>query len=89
MSLFSLIIELSYNGLLNFLKIYWSIAFNGLFIFLYLAVLGLHCCMQAFSSCREKGLFSSCGVRASHCSGFCCGAQALGCVGFSSCGTQA
>ena len=35
-----------------------------------LVVLGLHCCMGAFSSCS---------VKASHCSGCsCCGAQALG-----------
>ena len=27
-----------------------------LFVCLYLAVLDLHCCMQAFSSCREWGL---------------------------------
>ena len=38
--------------------------------YLFLAALGLCCCAWAFSSC---------GVRASHCSGFsCCGAQALG-----------
>ncbi|XP_070244028.1 zinc finger protein 793 isoform X4 [Bos mutus] len=42
------------------------------------AMLGLHCCARAFSSCNEWGLPSSCGVRASHCSGFsCCGAQGL------------
>ena len=44
----------------------------------FLAVLGLHCCTQAFSSCRERGLLSSCGAWASHRGGFsCCGAQAL------------
>ena len=26
------------------------------FCFFFLAVLGLHCCMQAFSSCSERGL---------------------------------
>ena len=32
-----------------------------------------------FSSCRQQGLLSSCGVQASHCSGFSlCGAPALG-----------
>ena len=42
--------------------------------------MGLHCCMQAFSSC---------GTRDSHCDGFsCCGAWALGC-GLSSCGAWA
>ena len=35
--------------------------------------------LQAFSSCGERGLLSSCGVRGSHCSSFsCCRAQALG-----------
>ena len=44
----------------------------------FLAALGLCCCSWAFFSCSERGPLSSCGVRASHCSGFsCCGAQAL------------
>ena len=63
----------------------------------FLASLGLwcgtwvfHCCFQAFSSCGEWGLFSSCGERASYCSGFSrCGAWVVGCAGFSSRGTQA
>ena len=46
-----------------------------IFFFLMFA---LCCCVQAFSSCREWGLFSSRGVQASHCSGFSCGARALG-----------
>ena len=46
--------------------------------------------VRAFSSCREQGVTLSCSERASRCSGFsCCKAQALGRVGFSSCGTQA
>ena len=44
------------------------ILFNQLF----LAVLGLHCCERAFSSCSERGPLSRCGVRASHCSDFSC-----------------
>ena len=44
---------------------------------------------RAFSSCSKQGLLSSCGVRASHCSGFsCCRAQIAGCLGFSSCRPQ-
>ena len=39
-------------------------------MYLFLTVLGLHCCTQAFSSCGEQGLLSSCGARASRCSGF-------------------
>ena len=32
---------------------------------------------RLFSSCSEWGLFSSCGVQASHSGGFCCSAWAL------------
>ena len=56
-------------------------------VLIYLAVLGLHCCM-VFSSCTEWGLLSLWGVKASHCGGSpCCRAQALGHWDFSSCGT--
>ena len=45
---------------------------------LFVAALGLHCCMQALSSWGGWGLFSNCGAWASHCSGFSfSGAQAL------------
>ena len=40
------------------------------FICLFLAVLGLCCCDQAFSSCGKWGLLSSCSVWAPHYSGF-------------------
>ena len=40
---------------------------------LFLAVLGLCCCMRAFSHCDEQELPSSCIVTASHCGGFSCG----------------
>ena len=63
--------------------------FFNIFIYLLLAALGLHCCVQAFSTCGEWGLPASYGARASHCSGFPCEPQALGHVGFSSCGTWA
>ena len=44
--------------------------------------MSLHCCAWNFSSCSERGLLSSCGVQAFHCSGFsCCRAQALGHAG--------
>ena len=37
-----------------------------LFLFhLFMAMLGLHCCTQAFSCCREWWLFSSCSAKAS------------------------
>ena len=67
------------------------------FICLGLAVLGLHCCVRAFSGLGEQGPLSGCGVGASHCSGFSrCSARALGMWasvvvvhGLSSWGTQA
>ena len=61
--------------------------FKNKFIYLFLAALGLRCCMKAFSSCVKR-----CGARASHC----CGARALGARvsvvvarRLSSCGSQA
>ena len=57
-----------------------------IFIYLFLAGLGLHCCIQFSSGCGEGELLSSCGARASPCSGFsCCRAVAL--LDFSSCST--
>ena len=58
-------------------------------IYLVIVCLGLHCYTQAFSSCSEQGLLSSCRAKASHCSGFCCRAQSLGREGSSNCGTWA
>ena len=57
--------------------------FSPIFIYLLLlAVVGLHCYMQAFSSCSDQGLYSSCSAWASHCSGFSCWrARALECMG--------
>ena len=53
--------------------------FNYYFIYLFLAILGLCCCAQAFSSCC---------ARASHCGNISyCGAWALGWTGFSSYGS--
>ena len=34
-------------------------------IYLFLAVLGLHCCTQTFSACNDQGLLSICGACAS------------------------
>ena len=56
-----------------------SILFFSFYFYLFLAVLGLHCCLGAFSSCGEQGLLSSCSSWAFHCGGFsCCGTQAQG-----------
>ena len=67
------------------------------FIYLFLAALGLRCCVQAFSSCGEREATLHCGVGASHCGGFsCCRARALSthasvvaARGLSSCGMRA
>ena len=59
------------------------------FIYLFMAVLGLHCYAGAFPNCGEQGLLSSWGAQTSHCGGFCCGpAWAQGHSGFSSCGLK-
>ena len=47
--------------LLFFLIILFIICF-----FFFFSVLGVLCCVQALSGCREKGLLSSCSARASH-----------------------
>ena len=46
----------------------------NLFIYLFMAALGFHCCEQAFSSCGEPG-----GCSSLQCAGFSCrGARAVG-----------
>ena len=51
------------------------------FIYLFMAVLGLHCCVLAFSSFGKH-----CGARTSHCHDFfCCGAMDSRHTGFSNC----
>ena len=37
-------------------ELQYSLFFKLYFIYLVLAVLGLRCCMRAFSSCSEQGL---------------------------------
>ena len=59
-------------------------------VYLFLALLESSLLCGLFSSCDEQVQVSSCGARASHCSGFsCCTAQALGRTDVSSCGTRA
>ena len=72
-----------------------EISWMGLFYFfkkdlrIILALLGLHSCTWAFSSCSEQGLFSICRAQASHSSSFsCCRTWALGLMGFRSWGTR-
>ena len=72
--------HLNFSNLMHiFLKIL-SFKKINYFIYLFLAALGLCCCMWAFSSCSEQGLcFVAVRCVASHCCGFsCCGELALG-----------
>ena len=56
------------------------------FVFFIYVILFIFGCAGSF---LLLGLFSSCGMQASHCDGFSsCGAWTLGYVGFSSCGTH-
>ena len=58
-------------------------------MYLFMTVLGTHCCALAFSSCGKWGLLSGCGLRASQGCGFsCCGAWTLE-HRLSHCGTRA
>ena len=63
--------------------VWWVFFF---FFNLFLAVLVLHCSVQAFSSCGEQGLLL---WRVSYCNGFSCWAEAPACTGFGSCGSRA
>ena len=56
-------------------------------MYLFVTALGLHC-SRGLSLVAEWGLLSSY-AQTSHCSGFSCGAGALGYTGFSSCGSRA
>ena len=40
----------------NYKRLFLKINFIYLFIYLFLAALGLRCCARAFSSCGERGL---------------------------------
>ena len=68
-----------------------------IYFILFLAVLGLHCCVQAFLWLWRVEATLHCSVQAFHCGGFsCCGAQGLGARAsvvvahrLSSCGSQA
>ena len=84
--------------LINYLGEYSALPskYKSLFIYLFLAALGLRCWVQAFSSCSEWGLLFVV-VHRLLCGGFsCCGARAVGmrasvvvAHGLSSCGLRA
>ena len=53
--------------------------FLNLFMYLFLAALGLRSCAWAFLQLWQAGATPCCGARASHCHGFsCCRTRALG-----------
>ena len=73
-----------------------KVFFINLFIYLFLAALGLRCCMQAFSSCIEQGLLFVVVRRHLIAVASCCGAWALSAwasvvvaCGLSGCGSRA
>ena len=73
-------VKISTLPVVIFFKIY---KYTYIFIF---GCAGSLLLLGLFSRYEKRGLLSSCGVRASHCSGFsCCRAQALGHAGFHSC----
>ena len=83
--------SICFAGFYSFIFQSFHLAFKKCVYFsvcLLLAELDLRC-ERPFSSCGERRAAPRLCVRASHCSGFSCGAQALGHVGFSSCGARA
>ena len=63
----------------GFYNLAFSIYFLKFLLFLFLAALGLSCCIQAFT----RGLLSSCSTRSSHYSGFSCSEHRIQHVGAS------
>ena len=59
------------TSFLIFLQSFLYSSINTNFFF-FLDALGLHCCKQSFSSCREWGATLCCGVRSSRSCGFSC-----------------
>ena len=66
----------------NPISLFYFISSYFWLCWVFVAVLSLHSCAQAFSSCSERGLHSCYGGWASHCSDFFCWeARALGHMG--------
>ena len=63
-----------------------EVFFKYVFMYLFVAALGLCSCTRACSSCSGRGLLSSCGAWASHCGGFSCRTWALGLCCPTACG---
>ena len=64
---------------------FFSFFFFKIYLIYFLAVLGLCCCMRAFSSCGKQGLLFAAVPWLFILVASCCRAQVLGPVGFSSC----
>ena len=78
MPLFDWVVCFSGIELYDLLVYFGNFLFFNNFIYLFLAVLGLHCCAGFPLAVESRGLLFSCNVRASDCSGFsCCRALAL------------
>ena len=74
MSIFTVWVETYRGDMKNRIEITF---FFYKFIYLFLAVLGLRCCVRAFSKLWQAGATLHRGARASHYRGLsCCGAQA-------------
>ena len=57
--------------------------------YLFLVVLGLHCCRGLLSSCGDWVLVCNCGAWTCHCGGFSCWSKGFRHAGFISCGSWA
>ena len=80
----------AFNGSHTWLSLYSFLPLKKKVYLFNWAGLGLCCCARAFSSCGKLGPLSSCCVQSSCYIGLsCCGTQALGCAGFSTCGMWA
>ena len=73
----------------TFFHIHTAIFILYLFYFLIFGCAGSLLLHRLSSGCGEWRFLSRCGVQASHCSGFSCGAQAPGHAGFGSCSSWA
>ena len=72
-----------------FISLLCILLLHDIYKTLFLTLLGFCCCV-GFSLAAESGGYSLVSVWASHCNGVsCCGAQALGYSGFSTCGSWA
>ena len=61
--LFSILLSSLYYFLLLWIQYFCFVFFLNKFIYVFLAVLGLCCCAQAFFSCSERGLLFFVAVR--------------------------